>query len=255
MQYRLRLNLDGVTSYHPLTRTAHGKYIGDFALPDGRLVKAVIHPGRTSAEGTIQVDGQTIGLPSQRFRTTESGPIANWPATGSVNAIQTMGVGLVAADADPTPEIQAIQGTGCCSGSTQTTKMVVSINFRPTASSQFMLRFFISGGNGRWTGRFVDDFDFGTAQSCGQHKLLGIQKVAARIDLECVDGPTPSLIGKVDVTIAKTFNRCTLPPTFLDCVNGGPTCLAEWPSLFFGPYLGAGTVSIRGVVPQTKNRI
>ncbi len=135
----------------------------------------------------------------------------------------------------------------CCSGPTQTRRMSVVIAFRPTLDQQFQIVVPLQGRNGLWKGRESKTFDFGSISSCGSKPPIGVQEVSFKIELQCAEAEALLITGFMDIRVAKTLSRFTLPSAVMDCPQGGPGCLIEWPYLFLNQYLGNASVTARGV--------
>ncbi len=139
-----------------------------------------------------------------------------------------------------------VQGTGCCSGGTQTRVMAMVITFRPDADHSFILKATLRGMNRRWQGRGDGTYNFGTDQSCEQRPGLGLQQVGVKAVITCAEGAVPSVAGYLQFTLAGTVSRITLPAALVDCPTGGPKCTITWPMVFLGEFLGSALIVIKG---------
>jgi hypothetical protein len=141
----------------------------------------------------------------------------------------------------------------CCSGETQTRKLDALLEFRPFPDRNFRLKFTLSGRDGNWKGRGADTFDFGNPKQfgCGEQPHLGVQDVKVKLELACAETDTNATItGTIQITLARTTHRGKLWPTSLDCIEGGPGCVATWTLLFLGG-LGSTDLTVRGKAAST----
>lgn len=134
----------------------------------------------------------------------------------------------------------------CCSGVKQARTLTIKLSFRPTASENYNLTIVATGSAGRWTGRAGANIDFGEAGGCGTKLLSGVQAISVRADLTCAENDNPVLGGFLDLIIPGTTSRFHLKSVPLTCVDGGPTCSAEWEYVFLGQYFGGGSILVTG---------
>jgi hypothetical protein len=135
----------------------------------------------------------------------------------------------------------------CCSGSSQTRKLDVTVEFRPVADRNYRLKFTLSGQEGRWLGRGSDSYNLGDPQQfgCGRMPQPGVQDVGIKMELICSESDSPTLQGIIQITIGHSTHRGKLVATPLDCIKGGPGCVARWSLLYLGG-LGMADITVRG---------
>ncbi len=135
---------------------------------------------------------------------------------------------------------------GCCSGSAQTKRGVVTIKFRCVMDLEFTITIPVAGKDGEWSGRANTTFDFGNGIGCGRRMPSGLQEIRFSADLTCAEHATGATV-RMDFqfTVGKYTHRGILAAVKLGC-EGGPECRAEWPDVFLGPVIGSANVLFEG---------